>query len=379
MRKTEQLLKDFSGIAGNPAAQLKALTAVGKKVVGCMPYYCPEELILAAGMVPFGLWGAEMQISESKRYFPAFICSLLQTTLELGIRGKLEGLSAVMVPMLCDSLKGMGANWEYGVKNIPVIPVAHAQNRKTEAGILFTASQMRKIRGQLDALSGKSMTDADIAAAIALKNRQRASLRAFARLAPSYPDLITPSLRSAVLKSAYFMEPAAHTEKLDALLTALSDEMPSEWDGLSVVTTGILADSPDLLRILEENRIRIVDDQVAQESLSFREDVPVTSDPIRGLAERMAAIEGCCVLFDLGKKRGAMLIDQVKQSGADGVFYILTKFCDPDEYDYVPIRRMLDEAGIPCLLLEVDQQMKNYEQARTAIEAFAEMHRLERR
>jgi benzoyl-CoA reductase/2-hydroxyglutaryl-CoA dehydratase subunit BcrC/BadD/HgdB len=44
MRKTEQLLKDFSGIAGNPAAQLKALPAVGKKVVGCMPYYCPESL-----------------------------------------------------------------------------------------------------------------------------------------------------------------------------------------------------------------------------------------------------------------------------------------------------------------------------------------------
>jgi benzoyl-CoA reductase/2-hydroxyglutaryl-CoA dehydratase subunit BcrC/BadD/HgdB len=49
--------------------------------------------------------GREIQISESKRYFPAFICSLLQTTLELGIRGDLDDLAAVMIPTLCDSLK----------------------------------------------------------------------------------------------------------------------------------------------------------------------------------------------------------------------------------------------------------------------------------
>jgi hypothetical protein len=33
MRKTEQLLREFSGFAANPAAQLKALTAAGKKAV----------------------------------------------------------------------------------------------------------------------------------------------------------------------------------------------------------------------------------------------------------------------------------------------------------------------------------------------------------
>ena len=36
---------------------------------------------------------------------------------------------------------------------------------------------------------------------------------------------------------------------------------------------------------------------------------------------------------------------------------------------------MLDKAGIPLLAVEVDQQMVNYGQARSAIEAFAEMLR----
>ena len=53
----------------------------------------------------------------------------------------------------------------------------------------------------------------------------------------------------------------------------------------------------------------------------------------------------------------------------------MAKFCDPEEYDFVPVRRMLDAAGIPVLSVEVDQQMVNYEQARSAIETFADILR----
>jgi benzoyl-CoA reductase/2-hydroxyglutaryl-CoA dehydratase subunit BcrC/BadD/HgdB len=50
----------------------------------------------------------------------------------------------------------------------------------------------------------------------------------------------------------------------------------------------------------------------------------------------------------------------------------MTKFCDPEEYDFVPVKRMIDQAGIPLLALETDQQMLDYGQARSAVEAFRE-------
>ena len=80
MRELE-LLK---AIAASPKAQLEKTLAEGKKAIGVMPYFCPEELVYAAGMMPFGLWGASIQASESKRYFPAFICSVMQSILETG-------------------------------------------------------------------------------------------------------------------------------------------------------------------------------------------------------------------------------------------------------------------------------------------------------
>ena len=66
------------------------------------------------------------------------------------------------------------------------------------------------------------------------------------------------------------------------------------------------------------------------------------------------------------------MVALAQQAKADGILWVMTKFCDPEEYDYVPVKRMADAAGIPLLAVEVDQQMVNYEQARSAVEAFVE-------
>ncbi len=52
---------------------------------------------------------------------------------------------------------------------------------------------------------------------------------------------------------------------------------------------------------------------------------------------------------------------------------LLTKFCDPEEFDYVMVKKACDGAGIPMIQMEVDRQMVNYEQAGTMMEAFKDM------
>jgi benzoyl-CoA reductase/2-hydroxyglutaryl-CoA dehydratase subunit BcrC/BadD/HgdB len=63
----------------------------------------------------------------------------------------------------------------------------------------------------------------------------------------------------------------------------------------------------------------------------------------------------------------------VKRTGAQGVIIFMTKFCDPEEFDYVFVKRALDAADIPSTMIEVDRQMVNYEQAKTIIQTFGEM------
>ena len=371
MSQIENLLKELEEISKNPRAQLNRCLASGKKAVGVMPYFCPEELVYAAGMQPFGVWGADMGCDQSRRYYPAFICSILHSALELGITGKLEGLSAIMIPISCDSLKGMGANWEASVKNIPVINVAYAQNRKIEAGVEFTASQIRKIQKQLEEIAGREVSGADLANAVAVYNENRAALTEFAAEAGKHPGLVPASKRSAVFKAGFFMDRAEHTKLVAQLTEALKTE-EADKGYIRVVTTGILADSPALLQIFEENKICIAADQIAAESVDARTLTPVTEDPVLGMAQRYGSLEGCSVLYDLGKTRGKELVEMAKKEQADGIIWVMTKFCDPEEYDFVPVKRMADAAGIRVLSLEVDRQMVNYEQIRSAVQAFAE-------
>ena len=63
----ETLIQEFSQIAANPKAQLAKYKSQGKKCIGVMPYYAPEELVYAAGMMPMGMWGSNKKtISDRK-------------------------------------------------------------------------------------------------------------------------------------------------------------------------------------------------------------------------------------------------------------------------------------------------------------------------
>ncbi|MGO1369671.1 2-hydroxyacyl-CoA dehydratase subunit D [Senegalia sp. (in: firmicutes)] len=367
------LLEEFSKIASEPNARIDHYINKGKKVIGCLPVYCPEEIVYAAGMVPFGIWGAEREVSEAKMYFPSFICSILQTSLEMGLRGHLDKLSAVMIPGLCDSLKCMGQNWKQGVKNVELIPVIHPQNRKIEAAVEFLGSQYKTIKSKLEEISGNEISDEKLQDAINVYNQHRKSMREFIEIAAKYPNLITPSQRSAVIKSSYFMEKPEHSKMLDELIKLCKEQSEKEWDGLKVVTTGIIADSPSILKILEDNNIAIVADDIAHESRQFRTDVVASDDPIEALARQFSDRDGCSVLYDPEKKRGSMIIDKVEKYDADAIIVLMTKFCDPEEYDYPIMKKEFDEREIPTILIEVDQQMKNYEQARTMVETFSDM------
>ena len=115
---TQELLRRFHTVAAAPKSQMKKYLEAGEKVVLTAPVYTPEEIVHAMGFVPMGAWGADVPLERSKEYFPAFICSVMQSILELGMKGVYEGASAIVIPSLCDSLKCLGQNWKYAVPSI---------------------------------------------------------------------------------------------------------------------------------------------------------------------------------------------------------------------------------------------------------------------
>ena len=364
----QELLKTFGEAAANPRKQMDVYLAAGEKVVLTAPVYVPEEIIHAMGLVPMGAWGADLPLARSKEYFPAFICSIMQSILELGIRGDYKGASAIVIPSLCDSLKCLGENWKYAVPSIPFIPMTYPQNRWGEVGTAFTKAGYERVIADLEKATGAIFQEENLAASIRLYNRHNDAMRRLEQALPLHPE-ITARQRSDLFKSAFFMKKETHTALVEDLL-AQWGEKGEAGEKVPVMTSGILCDSPALLDIFDELGLQIVADDVAAESRQYRTDTPDGMAPLDALSEKFARMGLCSVLYDPKKERVEYIAKTAKEKGAKGVIVVLTKFCDPEEFDYPLLKKACSAAGLPVALVEVDRQMEDFEQARTLLEAF---------
>ena len=364
----------FEEIADTPSKYVdKYLAETGNKAIGCFPVYTPEEIVHAAGMLPVGMWGGQTEVDLAKQYFPAFACSIMQSCMEFGLRGSYSHLSAVIIPGMCDTLICMGQNWKSAIKDIPMITFVHPQNRKIQAGVDYLVEEYRHVKKKIEEIKGSEIAEAELKASIDIYNAHRAAMREFTELTATHLDTVDSKKRSSVIKSAYFMRKEDHTKlltELNDMLRALPEE---KYSGKTVLVTGISMDSKEILDIFEENNIRIAFDNLAQETRQFRTDVPEGDSSLERLAMQWRDIEGCSLAYDPKKKRGQIITEDVKKRNIDGVVYAMMKFCDPEEYDYPIIKKDIDDAGIPNLYIEIDQQTTNNEQVRTRIQTFAEI------
>ena len=367
----KELIQKFHEIAESPAAQKERYLAEGKKIVLTAPVYTPEEIIHSMGLVPMGAWGANLQINEAKSYFPAFICSIMQSILELGMTGVYEGVSAIVIPSLCDSLKVLGENWKYAVPSIPFIPMTYPQNRKPSYGKDFVKAGYERVISDLEKATGAKFSEEKLAASIKVYNEHNAVMREFEKEAASYAQ-ISVADRNAVYKSAWFMCKEEHTALVKELLSALKEEN-LQGNKTKVFVSGILLDAPKFIDIFDENGIQIAGDDIAAWSRQYRTDACEHCAPLDSLAQKFCNMDYCSVLYDDKKKRVHQIVEDAKKADAKGVILVLTKFCDPEEFDNPLIKKACDEAGLPCIVVEVDRQMENYEQARTMIETFKDM------
>ena len=375
---TEVMLNEFKEVSQHPYRVLSQYKQEGKKVIGVLPYYAPVELVVAAGMVPMGIWGSNSKtISMAKEYCATFYCTIAQLALEMLLDGTLDQLDGVITPTICDTLRPMSQNIRVAMsEKLPCIFLAHPQNRRPSFGLQFTMDQYNHVKAELEKISGAPITDEALRGAIKVMNRNRAARREFVKLAGQHPEAVSAVSRSDVLRAAWFMEPVAYSEKLEALNAQLAALPASQWKGSKVVTSGIICDNPKLLQIFDDNQIAIVADDVAHESRPVRVDAAETGDPMMALAQQFADQDYDVLLYDehsSQNRRADFVVDLVKKSGAQGLVLFMQQFCDPEEMEYPYLKKALDDAGIPHIKLGIDQQMRDFGQASTAIQAFADV------
>ena len=379
MAEIKELLEKLKHIADNPREQLDNYIAQGKKAVGVWPYYAPEEIIYAGGLVPMGVWGGIGPIDKAKEYFPTFYYSLALRCLEMGLDGTLDGLSACMLTTLDDTLRPLSQNYKVSVgRKIPMVFLNHAQHRKEEFGKIYNAKLFESARKRLEEICDVKITDENLKKAFEVYNENRRLKREFIKLVGSHSQTVKASDRCYVLKAAYFMlkdEYNTLLKELNEKLKALPEE---EILGPRVVTSGIICDNQGLLEVLDDFNICVVADDVAHESRALKIDVDTSiEDPMYALADQFARMDEDPILYDPDIwKRPKYVVDLAIDNDADGCLLFMMNFNDTEEMEYPSLKQAFEKEAIPLIKMGYDQQMTDFGQVRTQLETFSEMVQL---
>jgi len=293
--------------------------------------------------------------------------------MELALNGTYDMLSAIIVPGLSDTLNCLAQNLESGVKKYPTLFFAYPQNRLIPSGIEFLKSELEVIKKKLEKIKGGEITEEDIQKSVKIYNEHKEAMREFSKLAASHPNTVNNRQRAFVFKSAWFMPKKEHTDIVKAINEELRKLPEENFDGKRIVVTGLQMDDPKLLDILESNKLRIVGDYLAHESVQYNSDIPDAADGISRLAEYWGVIKGFSFAYDPNKLRGKLMVELAKERKADGALYALMKFSDNEEYDMPICLKDIEEGKIPVISFEFDQQDGASEQVKTRLQTFAEI------
>jgi benzoyl-CoA reductase subunit C len=349
----------------------------GAKAIGYFPVYAPVEIIQACGMLPVGLNGAgdQLDIQYADARFGSFICSIVKTTLELGLTGRLRPFDGMLFSSICDSARNLCFVMKRNFPDIYLDFLHLPQNPNSRASIEFLECEYRRLKDNLEGLGGSEADDVALNEAIQLYNENRALTRKLYDLRASSPGSIRTSELYSLIRAGNFLPVDQHSQMLSSAFSAAKARVARPRDSVRVVIESAFCEQPplDLIKILEEAGCYIVDDDFVLGRRWFLEDIPVDDNPIGALAENYVNRSVySSVRHDFRKPRHKGLVDKIRDRRAEAAIILIAKFCEPAYFDYVLFKQELEREGIPHLLLEFEEKMFTFERLRTEVETFVE-------
>jgi benzoyl-CoA reductase subunit C len=349
----------------------------GARVIGYFPVYAPTEIIHAAGMLPVGLSGGgdRLDLQHADARFGSFICSIVKTTMEMGMRELLKGFDGILFSSICDSARNLCFVMKRNFPDLYLDFLHLPHNPSSPASVDFLASEYRRLIQELERIGGQQITAAGLQRAIALYNRNRQLIRNLYTFRAQKPHLLRAWESYVLVRAGNFMPVEEHNSLLEESLEQLSQRSGKPRDSIRVVVEGAFCEQPplDLIKLVEDAGCYLVDDDFVIGQSWFVEDVPVDGDPVHALAESYVnrAVYSS-VRHDFRAPRWEGLADKVKRSNADAVLFLIAKFCEPAYFDYVLFKNKLEEISVPHLLLEFEEKQFTFDRVRTEVETFVE-------
>ena len=331
----------------------------------------PEEIILAADMIPVRLFGnPTIGIDKANEHVPPTHCVWARNILEQAINGLDDNIKGVITTHGCDCTNREFDIWLECV-NLEFLFFLNAPLGRNETALNFFINDIEELISQLEEKFNVNITSEKITEALKIMNKIRKLLREISSFRAKMK--LKGSEFHALVKEVQQSDKDMMIEILESKLTEIKERKPFPNANLKkVLLTGSVIDDTEFIKFLEEIGFQIIVDDLCIGTKYFWNNVNEEGDPIKALAE-----------FHLNKpiystkfpsyERFNILKNLAEKYEVDGVINIAQKFCEPVLYDHPYFNKKFKELGIPYLFVEMEYNRESYKQLATRFEAFTEI------
>ena len=344
----------------------------GGQVLGHFQVYFPEEIAHAAGMLPVKIKGAQSDGTEAESRFGSYLCSIIKTSLDIALTKDIE-LDLFVTHPICDAARNLGAIWgrNFDYKcQILYLP----QNPNSKFAQEYLRNEYQRIVRDIEAATGRTISDRDLKNSIEVYNRGRALLRDLYEIRRASPWLIGADDSLALISLAGFLPREEFNDLLETVLDMIRVRPARKQDKMRVVFEGGFCEMPpiDLLQTVSRS-CYVVDDDLLIGLRFILDDVPTAGDHLDNLAH--AYIENSSyspVQHDLRKPKEKMLLERIKESNAEAVILAAAKMCEPGLEEQVAYSKELDDEKIPYFISEFEENQTTFDHLAIQLETFVE-------
>ena len=373
---SKNIIEFFKGTAANPGAEAGQWKREFEgKVVGFLLTDVPEELIHAAGFLPYAVNAEEGRLEYADAHLQTWACSFTRNSLAAVVQGKLSFLDGMIIPQTCDTTRMLMGIWKH------IRPVPYMQTYRLPRQVDRTSArdylrgELTRLKQSLEIYGGREITADRLTASISLYNTNRYLLRQLYSIHVETPQCLSGKDLFTIIKAAMVMpreKVKTHLEQLVALLESERGQY-SKVELKRLMISGTLLEPLELLDFIAEKGGVVVADDLQNGSRYLEADVAENKDPLEALVDRQINRMPSALYDSKDHIRTDFLVNLARDKGVHGVLFLHIKFCEPENYDYYDNMQAMEKAGITAMRVETAFGGLPQGQLQTRIHAFMEM------
>ncbi len=368
-------IQKIAGTTENEA--VTAALNAGRPVMGYLCSYVPEEILHAAGLVPYRLRAVgSTGTSRADAYYGARNCSFVRHLFDRVLSGSYGFLSGMVFMNGCDHARRMYDNWQDAAREgkapqgfLHMLPVPH---RTGGAALAQYAAELKKLGAALSGRFGTPVTDESLSRSIALANEKRRLLSRLSSLRAARPAALRGSEFLALVLAVTAVPPEDAVALLTEALDAVGGRDVSRPGDVRVVLAGGCAEDVEHVRLIEDAGGLVTADNLCLGGRYFDGLADESGDPWEALARRYLTKLSCPRMIDGVSKRMDRLFSTVAETGSQAVLAEKLMFCDLWGGEIFMQKSEAKKRDVPFLSLERELYGGGAGQHATRIQAFFE-------